>query len=468
MGASAAFDRPTLPVEPGASAEVRLRVRNTGDVVDSFTFESVGIAPNWVTFEPVEIRLFPETEEFVTVRVSPPRASDTPLGELTFAVRVISAEDPDGSVAEELTLVIGDFGQRFGELHPKTSTGRTKGVHELAVDNFGNTEITPSFEGIQPDGLLTVEIKPPSVEVAPGTAALATVTVRPRKRFWRGQPKSIPFQVVVQEGEDEPQLIDANFLQQPMVPKWFWKALLALLALLILLFLLWKLLLEPSVESTARDSAEEVVDEKIAEAVDPIEQRLDEAGIPEAGAGDGGGGGGGGGGGETTAPTTAPPTTAPPVVVPVTTAPPGPTTSPAPGETTTTTSTTIAPITETGPFDFRIEVFDQPGGAGTNSSQNVTAGTKLEVTDIVFQNPTGASGEIIVSRSGSPLFTVNMANFRDLDYHFVAPFVFDAGESIDVQVVCATAGTIEPRRDEPSPGACRAAVLFAGYSTTTS
>ncbi|MEZ5295903.1 MAG: hypothetical protein R2697_06410 [Ilumatobacteraceae bacterium] len=457
MGASAAFDRSTLPVEPGGQAEVRLRVRNTGDVVDSFTFVAVGIAPNWVTVEPAEIRLFPETEEFVTVRVTPPRSSDTPLGELTFALRVVSAEDPDGSVAEELTLVIGEFGHRFGEIHPKTSTGRTKGVHELAVDNFGNTTITPAFEGIQADALLTFEIKPPTAEVEPGTAAISVVTVRPRKRFWRGQPKSIPFQISVREGEGEPELIDGTFLQQPMVPKWFWKALLALLALLIILWLLWKLLLQPSVESTARDSAEALIDEKI----EPIEERLDAAGIPEAG----GGGGGGGGGASTTEPPVA--TTAPPVVVPVTTAPPGPTTTPPPGATTTTTTTSLAPITETGPFDFRLEVFDQPLGDAASNSQNVASGTQLEVTDIVFQNPTGATGELIVSRSGSPLFTVQLANFRDLDYHFVAPYVFDAGESIDVTLICNTAGTLEPRRDEPSPGSCRAAVSFAGYSTTT-
>lgn len=464
MGASAELDRTTLPVEPGGQSEVRLRVRNTGDVVDSFTFSPVGIAPGWVAVEPAEIRLFPETEEFVTVTVMPPRESDTPLGELIFALRVISAEDPDGSVAVELTLVIGEFGQRFGELHPKTSTGRTKGIHELAIDNFGNTQINPTFDGIQPDDLLTFEIKPPSAEVAPGTAAISIVTVRPRKRFWRGQPKSIQFQIAVREGDDEPQLVDGTFVQQPMVPKWFWKALLALLALLLLLWLLWKLVLEPSVESTARDSVEELVDERVDERVSPIEQRLDEAGIPEAGAG-------GGGGGDTTTTTTvaAATTTSTPIVVPVTTVPPGPTTTPPPGAetTTTTTSTTIAPITETGPFDFRLEVLDQPGGDGTVATQNVTAGTQLEVTDIVFQNPTGATGEIIVRRSGSELFAVQMANFRDLDYHFVAPYVFDAGESIQVEVVCNTAGTLNPLRDAASPGACRAAVSFAGFSTTT-
>jgi hypothetical protein len=496
MGASAAFERSTLPVEPGAQAEVQLRVRNTGGVVDSFTFEAVGLPGNWVQVQPAEVRLFPDTEEHVTVTVAPPRSSETPLGELIMALRVISAEDPGGSVAEELTLVIGEFGQRFAELHPRTSTGRTKGEHELAIDNFGNTEVTPTFEGLDPDGLLTFEIKPPTATIAPGAAHISTVVVRPRKRFWRGQPKSIPFQIAVHHGGagesvtgdagtgegdefdpanaeataagsdgDGPDLVDGTFLQQPMVPKWFWKLLLLLLALLILLWLLWQLLLKPTVESTARDSAEEVV----AEEVDAINERLDAAGIPEAG------GGGGGGGGETTTTTTT--TTSSVPVVPVTTATTPPTTAPGTtiaGATTTTpasttTTTTMAPISDTGPFDFRLEIFDDP--ADTNPSlvaQAVAAGTRMEVTDMILQNPTGATGEFRIRRSGEVLLSTNLANFRDLDLHFVAPYLFDEDESIEVVLLCTGQGTVAPLLDEGQPGACRAAVSFAGFVTTQS
>lgn len=447
MGASASFERPTLPVAPGASAEVRLRVRNTGSVVDSFSFEPVGIPADWVTVEPSELRLFPATEEFVTVSVRPPRSSETPLGELTFALRVISAEDPTGSVAEELTLIIGEFGQRFGELHPRTSTGRTKGVHELAVDNFGNTAITPSFIGVEPDNLLQIEVKPPSARIEPGTASIAVVTVRPRRRFWRGQPKSIPFKIAISDAADDdavPELIDGNFVQQPMVPKWLWKALIALIALLILAWLLWKTVLEPSVQSAARDSVEEFV----AEEVEQLDERLDAAGIPEIPAG---------AGGDTT-------TTSTPLVVPVTT------TTAVPGgavtDASSTTTTSIAPsVDSAGPFDFRLELLDQPGGDGAAALFGpVVEGTRLEVTDIVFQNPTGATGEIQVFRDGEQLFGLQLANFRDLDYHFVAPYVFDAGESIRVVLLCQEQGTLQPLNDAGSPGACRAAVSFAGFA----
>ena len=88
----------------------------------------------------------------------------------------------------------------------------------------------------------------------------------------------------------------------------------------------------------------------------------------------------------------------------------------------------------------------------------------LEITDIVFQNPTGALGGIIVRRSGQPLFEVQMANFRDLDYHFVAPYVFEGGENVEVVLLCLKRGTLEPIITPV--GSCKAAVSFAGFNIT--
>ena len=39
-------------VDPGSRTTVRLRVRNTGDVVDEYRFEPVGGIAPWTTVEP--------------------------------------------------------------------------------------------------------------------------------------------------------------------------------------------------------------------------------------------------------------------------------------------------------------------------------------------------------------------------------------------------------------------------------
>nr|MCU0260059.1 hypothetical protein [Ilumatobacteraceae bacterium] len=378
MGASASFESSQVSVTPGGEDRLRMTVRNTGTVVDQFTFEPIGEAAAWFSFEPPQLSLFPSAEETVEIVIRAPRDSTAKSGAIPFAVKVSSQEDPEGSYVEEGTLHVGGFDGRGAELMPRMSSGSRKGEHQLAIDNTGNTTMAPAIAPYDPDGLLSFEVKPGSVTVEPGQAGFVEVVVRPNETFWRGQPVRKPFQVVLNEEGKEPIAVDGVFLQEPKLPKWFWKALLALLALLILLLVLWWTLLKPSIESTARDSAAEEV-AAVQSSVAEIEQRLDEAGIPPAG---------GGGGG-----------------APATTEPAVETTEPGVATTTTTLvpDTTVAPPTtvEGGteelfplgtPTDFRLEVGAAPGATQSAAAAPVPDGQVLSITDFVLQNPTGASG----------------------------------------------------------------------------
>ena len=65
----------------------------------------------------------------------------------------------------------------------------------------------------------------------------------------------------------------------------------------------------------------------------------------------------------------------------------------------------------------------------------------LSVTDIVLQNPTGAVGTVSWLRNDEVLLQSELANFRDFDLHFVAPYQFDAGDEIVLEVTCRTPGS---------------------------
>jgi hypothetical protein len=391
------------------------------------------------------VSLFPAAEEVVVVSIDAPRAPSSRQGTMPFAVRVVSREDPTGSVVEEGLLHVEAFDDRRLELLPTLSSSSRQGRHELAVDNLGNAPIRPAFVALDPEDQLRFEIDPSVLSVEPGTAGFATVKVRPKERFWRGQPKRLPFQIVAAEDGREPVTVDGALLQQPRLPKWIWKALLALLALLILLFILWKTLLEPSIESTARDSAEEVV----ADEVEEIDERLDAAGIPEAA----GGGGGEEPAGETTTTTVAGGEVTTTVAAPSTTEGGPTTTSIVTATTVAGSGTELSPLGK--PIDFRLAVVVDPGATGINSF-TVPDGQVLSITDIVLQNPTGATGDLRVKRSGTTLFETQLANYRDLDYHFVSPYVFASGQNLTVQITsCTTSGL--------NNGTCGAAVSFAGF-----
>lgn len=72
----------------------------------------------------------------------------------------------------------------------------------------------------------------------------------------------------------------------------------------------------------------------------------------------------------------------------------------------------------------------------------VSADRVLSITDVVFQNPTGAIGQVALLRDGVVLLESELANFRDLDFHFVAPFRF-AGATAELRVNCTAAGSNE-------------------------
>jgi hypothetical protein len=84
------------------------------------------------------------------------------------------------------------------------------------------------------------------------------------------------------------------------------------------------------------------------------------------------------------------------------------------------------------------------------ASYTVPAAKILQLTDVVLENPNGDLGTLAIQRNGVPLLSLNLANFRDLDYHFVAPISFSPGAQLQIAVASC-------------PNACTPSVYFSGY-----
>jgi hypothetical protein len=403
MGALAHLESRLIPVEPGGQAVLQVRVRNTGTVVDQFTFQILGDAEAWTVVEPATLSLFPAAEEMVTITVAPPRSANVPAGQMPIGVRVLSREDPQGSVVEEAVLDVAPFSDVFAELAPRTSRGSRGATHDLAIDNRGNAPLNAALSAIDPDRLLRFDVNPPGVLADPGAATFAKVGVKPRRRFWRGSSQTRPFQVLLDTGGPNPISVDGTLVQEPILPPWFMRALLLLLGLLVLAIVLWIMLIRPAIQSAAEERTEDL---------------LAQVGItpPPGGFGPGGGGGGGG------EPTPSPATT-----------PGGNGASPSP------TAPSVAGLGQI--IDGRIEAGGPP--------LVVEAGKTVFVTDLVFSNPSDTSvGEIRLERNGAPLLILQLQNFRDLDFHFVTPVAVLADQQLGLNC----------------PGGCPgAAVYYSGY-----
>ena len=336
---------------------------------------------------------------------------------MPYGLRARSREDPAGSAVEEGSVEVGAFLDPFAELAPRTSRGSGSGSHDLAIDNRGNLRLNAEVEGTDADRQLKFDIRPPGVVVEPGMAGFAKIRVSPVKRFWRGQPKTRPFQLFVRPEGGTPITLDGTLLQESVLPPWFLKALIALVVLLIALVLIWLLLLKPTIQT----AASEAVESPLASLKADVNDALGAAGLPTIGPE------ASGGSGESEAPSGGAPSGE---------APSGGGPSSAP------TSTPGVVIPGLGnPVDGRLD----------STHPQVDEDGTLFVTDFVFSNPNGAEGAIVVSRNDTPLLQLRLENFRDYDLHFVTPIVLGPDDALNLTLSCT------------SPGSCDPAVFYSGY-----
>ena len=72
------------------------------------------------------------------------------------------------------------------------------------------------------------------------------------------------------------------------------------------------------------------------------------------------------------------------------------------------------------------------------------------MTDILVENSAGDTGNVTLARSGVPIMQWSMANFRDLDYHLVAPIIFTASQQLQMTISGCT-------------DVCQPGVFYSGY-----
>ncbi|HEV2086792.1 MAG TPA: hypothetical protein VGR21_00640 [Cryptosporangiaceae bacterium] len=414
MTAVVTLEPPALELAPGEEARCSVQIRNTGDLVEAYQLEVVGAPAQWASVEPASVSVYPGNEATAEISFRPPRSPRAPAGELPFAVRVVPTEHPEEVTVPEGTVLVGGFVDTTAEIIPRTSRGRFWARHKVAVDNRGNVPLQAALSGGDPDGMLNFRTRPDALVVGPGQAAFATLAVRPRKPLWRGEPVTMPFQTVVRTEEQPDLVLDGTMLQLPVLPRGTLRALAALLALLAL----WFLVLKPTIASAARDAVAQPVaaakkDAANADAAAKKAQaQQDQAAQAAKVAAD------------------------------------------AAKKANPNAATTIA----ARPFSQRLTMAAPPN-ATDSSTFTVPAKQTLTITDVVLQNPQGDTGRLDLLANGKVLLTLALANFRDIDYHFVSPIEVPAGRTVVARMTCQQVGSPLPGNDG---SACRSAALVTG------
>jgi hypothetical protein len=447
MGAEAALKPSRLPVAPGGEVSTEISVKNSGAVVDSFTFSVLGTAAPWAMCEPGSISLLPGQNGTARILLRPPATSEVRSGAVPFAVRVASSEDPPGSVVEEGVLDIGSLSLVTTDLSPLTGRARGKRAskHKLAVDNRGNTPAVIGLAGSDDADTVDVTVTPAELEVPPGSAAFADVSVRARRRFWRGPGVTHRFQVTAHPPGEGPIRRDGSLLQEAVLPSWLPKAIALTAAVAVTLTALWFAVLRPAVRDAATSAG-------TAAAQRALNVALQQSAAP-AGATAAGGTAAGSGSSPQPSPTTSkggagkPSGSPSPSPSGAGSAPPG---SNPPGSDPPGANPPQAGLPPPVPFARTLDA----------ATPRVTSPAKhaLALTDMVMQNPAGDQGTLTVNRGGQVLFSEELANFRDYDLHFITAIMIPAGQSLSMSVRCKN----------PGGKACTPVVLISGMNDTTS
>ncbi|MEU9955899.1 RICIN domain-containing protein [Streptomyces sp. NPDC050982] len=281
-------------VDPGGSTTVRLRLRNTGDVVDEYRFEPVGDIAPWTVVEPQTLRLYPGTTGTVELSFAPPRSPDATAGPNPYAVRITPTEHPEAVTVPEGNLTITPFTEVRAELVPPTVKGRFRGRPKLAVDNLGNTKLTASVSGSDNGDQLSYDLHPSNVQIEPGRAAFVKATLKPRQVIWFGSKEERPYKLAVQRSGVAPLDVEGTYVQRGFLPRWLATFLGVFMALAITFVMLW-IAYKPQVRSEAKERLDEAGVSTLAPSASPTPVAPSappsaSAAVPSAPAAGGGGG----------------------------------------------------------------------------------------------------------------------------------------------------------------------------------
>ncbi|MBD0691720.1 hydrolytic protein [Streptomyces sp. CBMA123] len=451
---------PALTVAPGGVATTTLTVRNDLDIVEAYTLEVVGDCAAWTTVEPARVSLFPGTSETVTVRLAPPRSPAARAGDFPLGIRVLPTERPELVTVPETTVTVTPFHELQAALAPRRRRGWLRGRYRASARNLGNAPTTVVLTPGQAGEDLRFRATPERLQLAPGESGELRLQARARKLIWFGKPASWPFEVTVGpeqgtagqgpdgkrpdgkgangkgpdgkgnegggkdgKGTDDRSteapgvvqrpVLEGEFLQLPIFPKW----LLALLAALIALLLAWFALVRPAVRSSAKQAAEQAVAQQSATPA-PAATPGAPGGAPTAASGGNPGG--------QTKPGAGQPSTGG--------------RAPGPG----------AAEPGTGRQSSATIDVQTANGAATTGSYQVPHGKVFDITDLVVANFQGDQGVVTIMAGKQTITTIALETFRNQDYHWVTPIQVPEDQAVTANVTCESPGTPASGKQAPT------------------
>ncbi len=390
-------------ISPGTETTVAMRVRNLGDVTETYAFVPTGMSQGWTTVSPPTLTLFPGADEIVQVCLRPPRSHAVTAGSTPLTIRIVPHGNPDDVATAEATITVLEYDDRRISLAQPVMRARRRQEFDVVLDNQGNSRTSCRLSVTDPTSRLSSRFDPPSLGIDAGMNDTARLRIKARRRRWR-RGRTLPFTVIASQDGHEPTRTTGTLLQDPIISGRFVARVAGLATVGGLAAVGWFHLVNPAIE----DAAERAVAEAGSTA--------------------------------TTVAAATPGSIVDPGVEPPPTAPGSSETS----EPATLSEESLVPL-GTGqlpgqPFDKRLLV-QAPLGGDNVAQYQVPDGQTLSLTDILLQNPNSDEGRIALLRNGEIIYEASLINIADYQIPLYSPFVFQSGQTITLQLTsCSKVG----------------------------
>jgi hypothetical protein len=308
---------------------------------------------------------------------------------------VVDVTAGDTTTTASTRIDVAEIARFQARLEPTASRSSRSGRHTVVVENLGNTPMTVGLTAHTGPEVIA-RFASTELVTEPGDTGRCAVHIDPVSRRWSGATETHDFAIDATGTMGDPVQLHGSYEQTPRVPSWFGPAMAGMLAALVIGVILWFLLLRPAVEDIAAREAG-VLDTAQQQALDEQVAAIEDAAADAA----------------------------------------------------------RLPLGE--PTDLRLSVAAATGNEAVEAFDFDRSGTgrTLSISDVIFQNPSGAVGTVELLRDGEVLLGQEMANFRDLDFHLVAPFRVESGSTISLRVVCTAPG--------PGLAECEVAATIVGF-----
>ena len=395
MAVTAKFVADRVEALPNVAAALTLRLYNDDATSRAVTFAPSGELAEHARLDVTSTTL--DTNQIVDVPVTVTLPSTVEAGAhlLTVDVRVPSDEtgasaSDDGNDAAHTgpdsppvapasaTIEVAAHTAYTVDLVPTSSHGSSSGRHRVRLANTGNTAVAVGLSAGGVGDAVSVTMARTEHALTAGASHETSLRVSPSKTYWSGPRVDHRFTVEATGSDGQVHELVGTYEQRPRVPGWLGPAAAGALAAVLIGTIAWFAFLRPWVEDTADQAAADAIELDRA----ALRERIDEL---------------------------------------------------------ETAAAEAAELPLGTPTDIRLDV-DPAGGNVEQATAGAEPGTVLSITDLVLQNPTGAVGTVTWLRGDEVLLQSELANFRDFDLHFVAPYQFDGRDDIVLEVECRTPG----------------------------